>query len=115
MAEIQKIGHWFFASDRVATISASQSGIAGLYLWATPLPYVDTDNEEHDLAWLEEHRQPADMPDECVAVALDAEGSGSRAAIVCDIPDNYALYIGDENGSESESEDESVIVHWSKR
>lgn len=115
MAEIQKIGHWFFAADRVVTISAAQSGTAGLHLWATPLPYVDTDNEEHDLAWLEENLTPKEMQLKCVNVALDANGSDSRAAIVCDIPDNYALFIGNEYGEAGDHFDEEIVIHWSKR
>lgn len=111
MAEIQKIGHWFFAADRVATIGCY---FTGLRLWATPLPFINDDGEEVGVEWLDENIVPSDIMGDCVSVDMS---DGHAAVIICDIPDNYALYIGDENGDAPAEGvyDEPLPVHWSKR
>ena len=91
------------------TICTPNGTTEGLFVFATPLPYKNGE-EELDLAGLEEALLPSDMLESCVKVNLDGEH------IVCDIPDNYALHItDDENGDWGERGDEEIIVHWSKR
>lgn len=109
MAEIQKIGHWFFASDRVMTICTPSGTTEGLFVFATPLPYRNEDID-WDLAMLENDLYPSDLLASCSVVALNGD------KIVCDIPDNYALFItDDEAGEVGEREDEEIVIHWSKR
>lgn len=114
MAEIQKIGEWFFASDRVMTINAREGRTTeGLFVFALPLPYCEIEDGEiveYDLAHISENWYAEDIRWACAKVALDGE------KIVCDIPDNCALFICDtEIGTPDEREGEELIVHWSKR
>ena len=120
MAEIQKIGHWFFAADRVATISAPFAGGAKLYIFAFPLPYIEYNEEGSDIVDtydLERLQKEAFLPlDMANCVSVVEWDDATLPIIVCDIPDNYALFVTDnESGDVDTLIDVPIAVSWSKR
>lgn len=92
-------------------------GTENLFVFATPVPYcwIDDDGEMVEVS-LEELNNEDDFwyANDTLSPAIKVALEGGH--IVCDIPDNYALFVTDnEEGGSSDSDGAEFVVWWSKR